>query len=155
MGVPSRFHRTGTHQHRPAPKSEPSGTRNFRWSLFIGEVRRDVTERVGVPDDSALETVMAVQHALLPSPGRRFPIELDLPHDYALCHSEMISAKDRGHVFDWPQQIPRLRELGAGVLTIDDPQRVEGQLGPGADDGAFSNWEFTSPVSRAMPLNFG
>jgi hypothetical protein len=43
------------------------------WWPVIEEFGRFMVEKAGVPDDSALQTVLAVQHALLPARNRRFP----------------------------------------------------------------------------------
>ena len=76
------------------------------------------------PDDDALDTVLAVQHALLPDRARTFPCTVALPRDYAAWHQAMMTAKQAGHLEDWMGEIPRLRDLGPGSLTVEDHRAV-------------------------------
>ena len=123
------------------------------WAALIDDVRRFAIDECSVPDDSALATVLAVQHAHLPAPGRSFPQRLDLDHDFETWHRTMVDAKDRGHLRNWPDLVPPLGSLGPSSLEVCDPRALEFSLGPGASSGGFSHWEFDSPVARPMPLN--
>jgi hypothetical protein len=49
---------------------------------FYDEVRRYLSAEYGIDGGSDVQTVLDVQIALLPSPGREFPLTVDLPHDY-------------------------------------------------------------------------
>ena len=69
----------------------------------------------GVADDDALDTVLAVQHALLPARDRPFPLTLDLPHDYVA----------------WRRALLEARELGPAPPTGRTPWRRSGRPGPG------------------------
>ena len=122
------------------------------WRFFIDEIHRFVLERYAVPDDSALRTVLEVQHALLPTTGRRFPLRINLAHDYAAWHRAMVSAKDAGAQADWPQQVPPLSSYPPAVFEVSDPLQVcELNLGVTGDHISFSCWEMLSPVARNLP----
>jgi hypothetical protein len=119
------------------------------WRFFLDEVRRWVVEVEGVADDDALATVIAVQHALLPSRGRTFPLALPLRHDYVAWRRAMHEARDADHAH-WHQSVPALRTFGPGVLDVDDPFQIcttalEGSLTALVHE---SSWDFESPVSR-------
>lgn len=122
------------------------------WAPFIDEVRRFLVGSVGVAADAALDTVLTVQHALLPSPGRSFPDTSALAHDLAGWHAAIMAAKDAGHLHDWPDHVPPLRTFGPAPFTVDDPRDVCGiSLGFGSAIDAYMDWELRSPVARAMP----
>ena len=126
------------------------GTAPVSWRLLIDETRRYVTNELGLPDDDALETVLQVQHTLLPSRGRQFPVSLELAHDYAAWHRAMVDVKDVGHI-DWEAPVPRLGDLPPGVFTVDDPHDVCGRaLGIEIDENLHGSWELSSPVARAV-----
>jgi len=119
------------------------------WKFFLDEIRRWLVTVEKIPDDSALDTVLAVQHALLPARDRHFPLELSLAHDYVAWRRAMLEARDDAHD-DWPARVAPLRSLGPGTMTVDDPH----QICTTALDGALtaivheSSWDFDSPVSR-------
>jgi hypothetical protein len=120
------------------------------WTYFLDEIRRRLVGIDGVAEDSALDTVLRVQHALLPARHRTFPVTVELEHDYVTWRRSMLEARDRGHRDDWPEVVEPLRSLGPGVLTVDDPH----QICTTALDGSLaaivheSSWDFDSPVSR-------
>jgi hypothetical protein len=121
------------------------------WRLFYDEVRAYVVEQLGVLDDGALDTVMEVQHGLMPARGRTFPVQLHLPHDYADWYARMVALKDEGHRTDWPEHLPALRDLPPAPFEIDDPDRIsEAGLGFRFDIDQYGNWEMRSPVMRHM-----
>jgi radical SAM superfamily enzyme YgiQ (UPF0313 family) len=123
------------------------------WTLFLDEVRSFLVEDLGVTPSSALDTVVAVQLALLPARERQFPIEVALAHDYAAWHDEVRAARDGGHRHDWPSVVPPLDSFGPMSFPVDDPH--------GVCSSAMSEvlaalnlqggwWEFGSPVSRPV-----
>jgi len=123
------------------------------WRLVLDELHRYLVDRLDIEDDSALATVLRVQHALLPSRDRSFPVEIELAHDYAGWHKAMLTAKRSGSALDWPGQVPRLEEFGPARFEVDDPQQVT-VFGMGMSlfyDGE-SDWELASPVAR--PIRF-
>jgi radical SAM superfamily enzyme YgiQ (UPF0313 family) len=120
------------------------------WRYFLDEIRRRVVEVDGVAEDNALETVLRVQHALLPARDRVFPLNLELDHDYVTWRRSMLEARDRGHLADWPTVVAPLRTLGPGVMVVDDPHEIcttalDGSLAAIVHE---SSWDFESPVSR-------
>ena len=68
-----------------------------------------LVEGIGIVADDALETVLAVQLAMLSSVDRVFPMTLDLAHDYA-AYQAMVEVKDRA-VREWTRSMPRLRDF--------------------------------------------
>ena len=120
------------------------------WRLLMDEIHVYLTAELGLPDDGTLDTVLQVQHALLPSRGRTFPLSLELPHDYAAWHREMIDVKDSGFA-DWETRVPKLRDLPPGRFRVDDPHDVCGRaLGVEIDENLHASWELASPVARAV-----
>ncbi len=121
------------------------------WGLFMEEVRRYLVERMGMPEDSGLRTTLAVQLAHLPAAGRKFPIVLQLEHDYAAWWENHLTVREEGHRTDWEKHIPRLSEYGPGTLTIDDPNEIcHREIGKPLFLLLHNlrTWEFDSPVAR-------
>jgi radical SAM superfamily enzyme YgiQ (UPF0313 family) len=122
------------------------------WRLFIDEVRTYLLDEVGMTDDSALQTAVDVQLALLPSRNRAFPDVLELSHDFGAWHAQMIEAKDEGHLADWPDVVPRLGDMPPAHFPIDDPNQVcVMNIGYHVEGDIYSDWELRSPVARSMP----
>ena len=120
------------------------------WRRFVDEARRYLVEAVGLPDDTALDTVLAVQHALLPARDRAFPVTLPLDHDYAAWHVAITAQRDDGNYEDWHERVAPLRQYGPSLFTVDDPlDSCQQSLGPPftflSEDSA---WDLDSPVSR-------
>jgi hypothetical protein len=120
------------------------------WRRFIDEVHRYLVDQVGLADDSALETVLAVQHALLPARDRSFPITIELAHDYPSWHADMAALRDDGHLDDWHERLGRLRDRRSSSFSVDDPlDSCQRAMGPTytflSEDSA---WDLSSPVSR-------
>jgi hypothetical protein len=121
------------------------------WRLFIDEVHGYLTRVLDLADDAALGSVLAVQHALLPARERRFPLTLELAHDYGAWHAAVLAAKDAG-TRDWPAAVPRLRTFPRATFTVDDPNGVSVRaVGYRIEDNLHADWELASPVSRVMP----
>jgi radical SAM superfamily enzyme YgiQ (UPF0313 family) len=118
------------------------------WRLFIDEVHRLLVDELGLPDDPALQTVLAAQHALLPAPDRTFPATVALPHDYAAWHAAMLDAKAAVGP-DWVDKVPRLATFPPGELVVDDRHHVSTQgLGYNIEQGWLDTWDLDSPVAR-------
>ncbi len=119
------------------------------WALFFAELRRYLIERLGVPDDSGLDTVLRVQRALVPTHGRPYPQILELAHDYPAWADLVVTAKEE-HRLDWPDHVPDLRSMGPTTMSVDDPEgRTTGNQGVGMlfkDIGV--HWELDAPVTR-------
>jgi hypothetical protein len=120
------------------------------WRRMIDDLREYLVERAGLADDSALDTVLAVQHALLPARERSFPLEIELEHDYATWHRTMSSLRNDGHLADWHERIAPLRTHEPAPFVVDDPlescQRYIGSTYAFLSED--SAWDLASPVSR-------
>jgi radical SAM superfamily enzyme YgiQ (UPF0313 family) len=122
------------------------------WRLLIDELHDYFVDELQIDDDSALFTVLEVQHALLPAFGRQFPLLLDLPHDYAKWHQLVIEAKDSGHLNDWREVVEPLRALPPATFAVDDPKGLcDHGLGFRVEFEPYADWELSSPVARPMP----
>ncbi|MEM7142617.1 MAG: radical SAM protein [Actinomycetota bacterium] len=122
------------------------------WRYFVDELRALVIDELGANDDSALRSVIAAQHALLPAPRRSFPTIVDLEHDFSAWIETLTAAKLDGHGTDWPQIVPRLSTYGPGRLEVTDPTDVCGSaLGQGSAIAAYKDWELASVVARPTP----
>lgn len=125
------------------------------WAFYIDELRSFLTSRVGVEGGSALETVLAVQHAVLPAPLRSLPQKIELDHDYPRWYHSVMKAKDDGHLHDWEAVVGRLRDLGPVTIEVDDPHGLtDRNLGVGTTLDPYQDWELQSPVARAMPAHY-
>jgi radical SAM superfamily enzyme YgiQ (UPF0313 family) len=123
----------------------------YSWALLLDELRQFLVQQCGVPDDSALDAILAAQHAILPSHGREFPFVVDLPHDVEAWHSQMLGAKSAGHWRDWPTVIPPLSEFPAAHLEVNDEGGAVTKM-LGCDIEMTSNgvnWDMDSGVGRA------
>ncbi|MDH4168236.1 MAG: radical SAM protein [Acidimicrobiia bacterium] len=121
------------------------------WRRFVDELHDYLVQRCGVPDDDALATVLAVQHAVLPTNGRSFPHHLELAHDYVAWHQAVLDVRTNGHHDDWHELVPPLREYPSGELDVEDPDDVcRTALGQHMDMFLQRHvaWELVSPVSR-------
>lgn len=59
------------------------GTVAVSWPEFYAEVRRFAAEEFGLTEnDSGIDTAFRLQEFLMPAPGRTFPAEIKLEHDY-------------------------------------------------------------------------
>ena len=121
------------------------------WGLYINEVQRYMVDHVGMNDDSALRTVLAVQHAQLPAADRQFPDLLELGHDFSAWWDTILVAREEGHRDDWEQHAPKLSEFAPGTLNVEDPNGVcLSELGKPLNSLLYSlrSWELDSSVAR-------
>jgi hypothetical protein len=120
------------------------------WKLLLDEVRTYLIERVGIADDDALDTVLAVQHALLPARGRTFPFEVQLPHDYNAWFAMVADLRDQGMYQDWHTTVEPLRAFRPGLFAVGDPFDVcTTALGGSVRSLMVENaWDLDSSVSR-------
>jgi hypothetical protein len=121
------------------------------WAIVMDDLRRFIVTRYGIADDSALDSVLHAQRALLPAHGRRFPDVVDLSHDVVEWNRAMLAAKGQGRRADWMDVVPRLAEFGPSLLTVEDPDHVvDTSLGVNSELSVVGvNWELDSPLSRA------
>ena len=122
------------------------------WGLVIDELRTYLVAEVGVASGDALDTVLAVQLALLPAVDRVLPVTLHLAHDYTAWYQAMIEVKESPARDEWTRIVPRLGELPPGTFTISDPDDgVRRSIGGNIELHGFGlNWEYESPVRRAF-----
>ena len=116
-----------------------------------GPLIENARKYLGVKDSSALRTTLAVQLAHLPAPGRKFPVVLELEHDFASWQDCMFAARDEGHRHDWENHIPRLSEFGPAKLSIEDPGGVcERDMGKNKKilDMNLVTWDLVSDIAR-------
>lgn len=78
------------------------------WQPVMEEFVSFLRHRYGIQTDSAFETVLQVQLAVLADPDKDVEGRIALPHDFVRYYR------------DGPDRAP-LREYGPGTLTIDDP----------------------------------
>lgn len=131
------------------------------WRAFYDEVGQFLVQELGARDDSELRTVLAVQEALMPAPGRVFPETIHLDHDYVAFYEEVLRPAD-GRRAD-----RRLGDYPRSELTVDDPHAIspaclremfEIEHSPEGSrslrhEGEFwqaFNWELQSPLRRAL-----
>jgi hypothetical protein len=121
------------------------------WRSFIKEMRVFLTDRLGVPAGSGLDSVLTVQHAVLPSLGRTFPQTIELSHDVGAWYRDVLAAKDAGHRTTWPDHVAPLETYGPTTFTVDDPDRLcDVGLGFSVDIDPHASWELHSPVARFL-----
>jgi hypothetical protein len=114
-------------------------------------VGRYVTTRLGVEPGTALDTVLAIQLAHLPSPDRTMPQTLHLAHDYAAWYSGVLQTRAEDHREDWERFGPRLGTFPAAEIKIEDPNDVcRSMVGKPMMVMAWSilGWDMASPVAR-------
>jgi hypothetical protein len=132
------------------------------WREFYGEVRRLIIENLPVPESSTLDCVLEVNEFVMPAPGRRFPAELELAHDYVAYYtSATASLYDGGHA---GSPAGRRDEYPAGRLTVwgdplglcDQGLRFQGDSRNEVMEGDFHVGgmacnELDSPLVRLLP----
>ncbi|MCU1353390.1 MAG: hypothetical protein JWM05_2599 [Acidimicrobiales bacterium] len=95
------------HQAQVAPVS---------WEPFVTELGDLVEQELHVSCGSDLATVLRVQHALLPLPGRPLPERIDLDHDWGRYRDGRADGRELGD-----RSGPRLADLPPGAIEVDDP----------------------------------
>ncbi|MGN6696384.1 MAG: hypothetical protein ACTHN0_19555, partial [Aquihabitans sp.] len=86
------------------------------WACFYDEIHRYVTADLGVPDGSALRTVLEIQEAIMPERRRVFPMSAALDHDYVAYYR----GATRSLASDGRSTLPlhRLEEYGPGTIDV-------------------------------------
>jgi radical SAM superfamily enzyme YgiQ (UPF0313 family) len=132
------------------------------WHPLFAEVREILVTDFGLPDDAALDTVLAVNEFLMPAPGRTFPATLPLDHDYVAYYQDATrSLYTTGRASGPPRP---LLEYGPGELVVEaDPldlcrlgPRLAGDSRDEVIQGDFymattSAYELHSPLTRLLP----
>jgi radical SAM superfamily enzyme YgiQ (UPF0313 family) len=123
----------------------------YSWALVFDELRLFLVQECDVPDDSALDSILVAQHALLPAHGRTYPFSVEISHDVVAWHSQMLAAKVAGHWRDWQMVVPPLSAFAAGHMDVNDENGwVTDMLGCDLDLSASGvNWDMESGIARA------
>lgn len=130
------------------------GTAPSSWRLAIEELHDFIVSELGVADDTALQTALDLQHALMPATGRTFPQTIQLAHDYGAWHKAMITAKD-DDPYTWTDVIPALREFGPAEFVVTDPDDVcTVGIGHDLDSYLQGSWELGSSVARVVAQDY-
>jgi radical SAM superfamily enzyme YgiQ (UPF0313 family) len=122
------------------------------WRPFYDEMKRYLAREHGVPIDSALETALRAQEAVMRDAGRTFPATVELAHDFARYVADRRAAAARGS-----------REPGAPLLSyppaelvVTDPNQLC-LLDPRRNmqyDQHVMRWELSSSLTTAAPVAF-
>lgn len=128
---------------------------------WTDEVAGFLAERHGIERSAGLDTVLAVQRALLPEYGRILPQEVELAHDYAAWYRNL----PRPGLASPP---PRpLASYGPGSLRITDPADICGTaIGRNVFESRrdqvaenlfwmVDHWELASEVARPLAATAG
>jgi hypothetical protein len=119
------------------------------WAAVIESVG-DFMVELGVPDDDALATVLAVQLALIPMAGRSFPETVRMPHDYVAWRAELRRAHRDVAEGHWVDVIEPLRSFGPGELVIRDANNTSARVLGVRPRGFWDEivWELDTPIAR-------
>ena len=123
----------------------------FSWQAIMHDLGRLAVEELGVADDSALHTVLAVQAGLLPAYGRTFPQVLQLDHDIVAWTQAISEARAIDPSGDWHSVVPHLSTYGPTDLKVDDTAGInDWAMGIHPELNSLGiNWELDSRLSRA------
>ncbi|MGI9603781.1 MAG: B12-binding domain-containing radical SAM protein [Acidimicrobiales bacterium] len=121
------------------------------WKLYVDDLRDYVVTVHGVADDDALDTVMTVQHAMLPAFDRPAQQVFELAHDYAAWFGALVGVKEGSDRADWASHVAPLRSFGPAAFTVTDPLTLTNAIGCEIEAHGFGvNWEYDSPIRRAF-----
>jgi radical SAM superfamily enzyme YgiQ (UPF0313 family) len=112
------------------------------WSVFYQDLAAYILAQYAVTDNSAFRTVLTVNEAVMPRPGRKFPEIISLAHDYVsyFLYNSRCAPEDRR----------RLTHYAPGKLTITDPHglcSLDISHCRQWHGGQFF-WELDSPIAR-------
>ena len=98
-----------------------------------------------------MAAVLQAQLAVLPAHGREYPAHIELSHDVAAWHRDMLQAKASGRWKDWQAHVAPLSKYGPGTLdVVDEDGWVTGMLGCDIElSSSGVTWDMDSPISRA------
>ncbi len=118
-------------------KSIPGG-----WPLFYGQLKNYILHKYSVSDDSALDTVLKVNAAVMPDEAVTYPMTIHLDHDII----QYFIAQQQKSDDDKPEA---LHTYAPGELVISDP---DGMVNIDAQFLQYDShqffWELLSDVSR-------
>ncbi|MEZ5142152.1 MAG: hypothetical protein R2726_06470 [Acidimicrobiales bacterium] len=102
------------------------GVPPLSWAHLLADVEAFLVDELGVEPASDLRTVLTVQAAMLPDPGRRFPESVALDHDFVAWHRAVAEAKRR--TADWAALVPACARSDPGC----SPSTAAARAGPSA-----------------------
>jgi radical SAM superfamily enzyme YgiQ (UPF0313 family) len=108
--------------------------RNSLWGELHRQFLSWITQTFGIVDNPGLRTVVTVQTALMPSPGRQFPETIELDHDMVQWYADWFGGRGEA-----------LISYASSLLTIEDPLSLSdrihcfGSISP-------NEWELTSAL---------
>ena len=122
----------------------------YSWALVYAELRKFLIKECGLADDSGLDAVLTVQHAIMPTHGRQFPYVVELPHDVVAWHTQILAAKAAGHWGDWQSIVPPLESFGPKRFDVNDVNgSATNLLGCSTIMAAAgANWDMDSGIER-------
>ena len=161
-------HRHHHHPPRPLPPPHlahqllrPPPHRPHRLDRRLRRRPNDLTDEHGIQPDTALDTVLTLQHALMPTPGRTFPHTIQLAHDYVTYYRDATTTLyTTGHagtpttpLHDHP---PTTFTITADPLHLCDNGLHFASWGPNDLEtdfsvGANAANELASPLLRLLP----
>jgi len=90
--------------------------------LFFSEILRFTKDAFGLDTSgSDFETAVAVNRAVIPEPGGRYPLQIDIPHDFIVYHRERSEADACSG--------KRLAACPPGTFEVADPYGLAGRIG--------------------------
>ncbi|MBF0232565.1 MAG: radical SAM protein, partial [Desulfamplus sp.] len=91
------------------------------WNLFYRTLSKMISAIYSDLDNSALKTVIQVNKAVMPRPGRRFPEKISLRHDFVMYFQERMTPGNHS--------VRSLASYPRGELVILDPNGICDFLG--------------------------
>ena len=102
------------------------------WPAFYEEILTFTSKQYELPNDTSLETLIKVQQALIPKPGRRFPHKVELRHNVVGYFKKIRSiANIREYSTSRPQP---LDSYPSGSLSVTDPLGICESMWSGAQN---------------------
>jgi hypothetical protein len=132
------------------------------WRSLYDEIRQLLHDDLDITPSTALDTVLALQHFLMPTPGRAFPATITLAHDYlAYYRNATHTLYTTGHATTPDQPLhhhpPTTFTITADPLDVCRNGIIFGQHGDGGvmqgdfAIGANAANELASPLLRVLP----
>ena len=132
------------------------------WTAVYHDLQQHLTHEHGIQPDTALDTVLTLQHALMPTPGRTFPHTIQLPHDYPTYYRDATTTLyTTGHAGTPTTPLhhhpPTTFTITADPLHLcDNGLPLDGDSRDDANQGQFQigatvAHELESPLMRYLP----
>jgi hypothetical protein len=91
-----------------------------RWQPFYDEIANYLNEEFGVPRDSAMESLIQTQIALIPKLTARYPMTVNLRHDVAAYVRDLRATRQS------PEAAAKVRlsDYKPGSIVVSDPHNI-------------------------------